>query len=62
MMKTTNDRDGRGQKLLPLRINAKTVIYVTEDKCNEEYAMRVRSRFSKSTGRGSLNDMAPWTG
>jgi hypothetical protein len=27
----------KGKHLFPLRINATTVIFVTEDKCNEEY-------------------------
>ena len=52
------DKNKNGQKLFPLRIDARTVIYVTEDKCNEIYAQRKRMRFNKGGGKNSLNDVA----
>ena len=42
----------------PLRIDRHTVIMVTEDKCNEEYAMRMRSKYSKSSGRVGIKDLS----
>lgn len=42
----------------PLRIDRHTVIMVTEDKCNEEYAMRMRTKYSKSFGRVGIKDLS----
>lgn len=36
-----------GKELVPLRINEKTIIYVTPDKQNEEYAESYRQRLKK---------------
>lgn len=46
-----------GQQLFPLRIDARTVIYVTEEKCNEAYAQRKRTKFSKGNGKISVNNI-----
>lgn len=46
-----------GQQLFPLRIDARTVIYVTEDKCNEAYAQRKRTKFNKGGGKASMNNI-----
>ena len=35
------------KELLPLRINDKTVLLVPPQKCNEEYANKVRVRMKK---------------
>ena len=35
------------KELLPLRINDKTVLLVPPEKCNEEYANKVRVRMKK---------------
>lgn len=37
----------RGKECFPLRINRQTVIYVTKDKCNEQYAEEYRRRINK---------------
>lgn len=37
----------RGKILYPLRINRSTVILVPEEKNNEEYAAKVRTRMAK---------------
>lgn len=37
----------RGQQKYPLRINRQTVIFVTKDKCNEEYAEEYRNIINK---------------
>ena len=42
----------------PLRIDRHTVIMVTEDKCIEESAMRMRSKYSKSSGRVGIKDLS----
>lgn len=42
----------------PLRIDRHTVIMVTEDKCNEEYAIRMRVKYSKSSGKVGLKDLS----
>lgn len=38
---------GTSKELFPLRINDKTVLLVPAEKCNEEYANRVRVRMKK---------------
>lgn len=52
------DKNKDGQKLFPLRIDARTVIYVTEEKCNEAYAQRKRTKFSKGSAKASMENMA----
>ena len=37
-----------------LRINSRTVILVPEEKCNEEYAQKVRIRMAKAGGGMSM--------
>lgn len=37
----------RETRLYPLRINHQTVILVTKDKCNEEYANKFREKYMK---------------
>ena len=36
-----------GKVLCQLRINSKTVVLVPPEKCNEEYASKVRTRMAK---------------
>lgn len=43
--------------LFPLRIDARTVIYVPEEKCNETYAQEKRIKFSKGFGKTSIKDI-----
>lgn len=51
------DKNRNGQQLFPLRIDARTVIFVTEDKCNEAYAQRMRTKFNKGA-KASMKDIA----
>lgn len=51
------DKNKNGQQLFPLRIDARTVIYVTEDKCNEVYAQRKRAKLNKGIAKALLSDM-----
>ena len=51
------EKNKNGEELFPLRIDARTVIYVTKDKCNEQYALRKRLKFNKGLGKPSLSDM-----
>lgn len=37
-----------------LRINSRTVILVPPEKCNEEYARKVRTRIAKMSGSASM--------
>ena len=46
------------KKKYPLRIDARTVIFVSKENCNEVYAQRKRMKFSKCGGRTSMNDMS----
>lgn len=47
-------------ELYRLRINDKTVILVPKEKCNEEYANKVRARMSKSGGAVSMKYIDYW--
>lgn len=44
--------------LFPLRINSKTVVFVTEEKCNENYANELRRKYNNSKGHVSTRDMS----
>lgn len=48
------------QQLCELRINSRTVILVPPEKCNEEYARKVRSRYSKLNGSSSMKYFEYW--
>ena len=41
-------------ELYRLRINSKTVVLVPKEKCNEEYANKVRARMSKAGSATSM--------
>ena len=51
-------KEKKEEKKLPLRIDARTVIYVTEDKCNEEYAQKVRTRYRNSGSKTPVKDLS----
>lgn len=54
-----DDKDKKQNKeKFPLRIDPRTVIYVTEDKCNEAYAQKVRTRYKNCNSRMSLKDLS----
>lgn len=44
-------------KKYPLRINHYTVVMVTADKCNEDYANKLRTKYKNSVGKTSLKDI-----
>ena len=46
-MSNTIRKKEKEKELLPLRINDKTVLLVPPEKCNEEYANKVRVRMKK---------------
>ena len=43
-----------------LRIDKHTIVLVSEDKCTEEYAEKVREKFRKSTGRASISELSSY--
>lgn len=45
------------EPLFPLRINHYTVVLVTADKCNENYANKLRTKYKNSVGKTSLKDI-----
>ena len=51
------DNDKQKQKY-PLRIDKNTVIYVTEEKCNEQYAQKVRTKYNRCFGKIGMKDLA----
>lgn len=46
-------RRAEKEKLVPLRIDRKTVIYVTEDKANDEYAEQWKQRHDAKPNKGT---------
>lgn len=48
----------REKSLVPLRIDSQTVIYVTPDKCNAEYAEKYREKRNTGKSLGNATDAA----
>lgn len=48
------EKDKKTRKY-PLRINKQTVIFVSKEKCNEEYAAKYRKKIEASIRNGSIN-------
>lgn len=45
------------QPRFPLRIDAKTVVLVTENNYNENHAADLRKKFKNARGNGSVRDL-----
>ena len=48
------EKDKKNRKY-PLRINKQTVIFVSKEKCNEEYAETYRKRMDAKIKNGTIN-------